>query len=69
MAARMALVLLTGLKVTLLVVFTCSALAVFNIEVGVFVDMVDREETDDPAVVTVPTSSGFKEKSELDARL
>ena len=49
------------LKVTLLIVllvgFTCSALVllVFKIDVGVFVDMVDREESDEPAVVMVPT--------------
>ena len=69
----MVLVVAVGLKVTffvvLLVGFTRSALAVFKIEVGGSVDVVDREESDDPAVVIVPKSSGFKEKSELDACL
>ena len=56
-AAWMVLVLLLGLKVTFLVVLltglTCIALLVFRMDVGVFVDTVDREESDDPAVVTV----------------
>ena len=68
----LALVLM-GPKVTFLVVLlaglTCNALLVFKMDVGVFVAMVDRDETDDPAVVTVPKSPGFKEKSEFGARL
>ena len=50
-------VVLTGPKVTLffvlLVVFMCIALLVFKMDVGVFMDAVDREESDDPAVVMV----------------
>ena len=57
----------TGSKVTLFVVllavFTCIALLVFKTDAGVFVDTVDGEESDDPAVVTVP------QKSEFGARL
>ena len=72
-AARMVLVLLTGPKVTFLVVLfaglTCIALLVFKIDVGVFVDMVDREESDDPAVVIVPDSWWCKEKLGTGARL
>ena len=58
---------LIGPKVTLSVVLltglTCIALLVFKTDAGVFVDIVDREESDDPAVVTVP------QKSEFGARL
>ena len=72
-AAWMAPVPLIGPKVTLLVVLltglTCIALPDFKINVGVFVDIVDREESDDPAVVTVSNPTGFKEKSEVGARL
>ena len=66
-AAWMVCVSLIGPKVTLLAALliglTCIALLVFKIDVGAFVDIVDREETDDPAVVTVP------QKSEFGARL
>ena len=66
-------VLLIGPKVTFLVALltglTCSALLVFKMDVGVFVDMDDREETDDPAVVMVPNEAGFKQKPGLCARL
>ena len=68
----MVLVVLVGPKVTFLVVLfaglTCIALLVFKIDVGVLVDMVDGDDADDPlAVVSNPT--GFKEKSEVGARL
>ena len=70
--ASAALVLM-GLKVTLLVVLltglTCIALLVFKTDAGVFVDIVDRKESDDPAVVTAPNPTRFKEKSETDACL
>ena len=33
--------------------FTCIALLVFNVDAGVFVDIDDRDDTDDPAAVTV----------------
>ena len=49
-------VVVVRLKVTffvvLLVGFTRSALAVFKIDIGCLVDMVDRVDADDPAVVT-----------------
>ena len=76
-ATGMVLVIAVGLKVTLfvglLLGFTRSAFAVFKIEVGVVVDMVDRVDADDPAVVTVGwcccDSDRFKQKSEDGARL
>ena len=67
----LALVLI-GPKVTLLVVLltglTCIALLVFKTDVGVFVDAVDRDESDDPAVVMAGECfcsdlNQFKEKS------
>ena len=68
-AAWMASVV-SGPKVTLSVVLltglTCITSLVFKTDVGVFVDIVDREESDDPAVVTVPNPTWFKEKSEVD---
>ena len=72
-AAWIVLVLLIGLKVTLLVALlaglTCIALLVFRTDVGVFVDMVDREESDEPAVVIVPDPRWCKEKPGTGARL
>ena len=76
-ATGMVPVIVVGLKVTLfvglLLGFTRSAFAVFKIEVGVAVDMVDRVDADDPAVVTVGwcccDSDRFKQKSEDGARL
>ena len=56
-ATGIVLVVAVGLKVTFFVVhlvgFTRSALVVFKIEVGALVDVVDRDDADDPAVVTV----------------
>ena len=64
-------VVLLGPKVTLSVALftglTCNALLVFKTDVGDFVDIVDGEESDDPAVVTVPWRC--MEKSEFGARL
>ena len=72
-AAWMVLVelVLLGPKVTffvaLLTGLTCSALLVFKIDVGVLVDLVDRDDTDDPLVVMVGACVGcfcnwFKQK-------
>ena len=55
-AAWTVLVPLMGPKVTLFVVLltglTCIALLVFKMDVGDLVDMLDRDDTEDPAVVT-----------------
>ena len=47
-------------KVTLLVDFTCIALPVFKMDVGVLVDKVDMDESDDPAAVTVDGGARFQ---------
>ena len=66
---------LMGPKVTFLLALltglTCIALLVFRIDVGDFVDSVDREESDDLEVVVVlsPIRFRFKGKSEIGARL
>ena len=66
------MLVLMGPKVTFLVVLltglTCNASLVFKVDVGVLVDIVVREESDDPAVVTV-SFTGFRVKSEIGARL
>lgn len=56
-------------KVTLLDDFTLIAFAVFKMDVGAFVPTVDRDDVDDPAVVTVDECFGFKQKPEVGARL
>ena len=65
------LLVLMGPKVTFLVALltglTCIALLVFKTDAGVSVDVVDREESDNPAVVTAPW--WCMEKSEFGARL
>ena len=72
-AAWMMRASLIGPKVTFLVVLlaglTCIALLVFKMDVGVFVDAVDGEESDDPAVVIVPNPWWCKEKPGTGARL
>ena len=42
-----------GLKVTLLVDFACKALLDLRMETGVLVDVLDSDESDDPAAVMV----------------
>ena len=65
---------LTGPKVTLLLIvfadLTCEVFAVFKMDVGDLVDVLDMVESDDLVVATVTDgSSWFKEISEFGARL
>ena len=56
LALVLMVLVLMGPKVTFLVALltglTCNALLVFKIDVGAVVDVVDRDDADDPAVVT-----------------